>query len=175
MLVFEPGRLDPTAIQGAALHRPPGVRYVDASSAWGRPRGCSSGAGPPRQTPPASAFLQGLALSCLLTLSGATAAGEAHIVEVDHTCDATRTCVFSVTVRHADEGWDHYADKWEVLGPDGEVLGVRELAHPHVSEQPFTRSLRGVKIPAGVKKVTLRAHDSVHGYGGGVLTVTIPE
>ena len=76
------------------------------------------------------------------------------------------TWSFSVTVKHADEGWDHYADRWDVLGPDGEVLGTRVLYHPHVSEQPFTRSLGGVEIPKGVKKVTVRARDSVHGYGG---------
>jgi hypothetical protein len=41
-----------------------------------------------------------------------------------------------VTVRHADEGWEHYADCWEVLTLDGEVLATRELAHPHDNEQP---------------------------------------
>jgi hypothetical protein len=71
-----------------------------------------------------------------------------------------------VTVKHDDEGWDHYADRWEVLGPDGEVLGTRVLYHPHVGEQPFTRSLGGVEVPEGVEKVVVRARDSVHGYGG---------
>ena len=27
-----------------------------------------------------------------------------------------------MTVRHADTGWDHYADKWDVVAPDGAVL-----------------------------------------------------
>ena len=31
---------------------------------------------------------------------------------------------FDVTVRHADEGWDHYADKWDVVAPDGTVLAT---------------------------------------------------
>ena len=43
-----------------------------------------------------------------------------------------------VTVQHADTGWDHYADAWEVLAPDGTVLGTRTLLHPHTDEQPFT-------------------------------------
>ena len=72
----------------------------------------------------------------------------------------------SATVRHADEGWEHYADGWEVALPDGTVLGHRRLLHPHVAEQPFTRSLPGVAIPEGTAEVVLRAHDNVHGWGG---------
>lgn len=82
---------------------------------------------------------------------------------------------FDVTVAHQDTGWDHYADAWEVVGPDGKVLGVRTLFHPHVDEQPFTRSLTGVKIPAGVDRVTVRAHDKVHGWGGAEVTVDVPR
>ena len=48
---------------------------------------------------------------------------------------------FDVTVRHNDEGWDHYADAWQVIDPgSGDILGERILAHPHDNEQPFTRS-----------------------------------
>lgn len=70
----------------------------------------------------------------------------------------------SVTLRHPDTGWDHYADGWEVLHPDGNRLGYRELLHPHVNEQPFTRSLGGVVIPAGVDYVLIRARDNVAGW-----------
>lgn len=71
---------------------------------------------------------------------------------------------FSVTLKHADTGWDHYANEWQVLSPDGKVLGTRTLYHPHVDEQPFTRSLSGVAIPADIKEVMIRARDSKHGY-----------
>jgi hypothetical protein len=80
---------------------------------------------------------------------------------------------FDVTVKHADTGWDHYADAWRVVGPDGTVYGTRTLYHPHVNEQPFTRSLSGVVIPSGVTEVTVEAHDSVHGWGGAKTTVTL--
>jgi len=102
-------------------------------------------------------------------------AGEADVVGVEVTKQGDGRFRFDVTVRHADEGWDHYADRWEVLGPDGAALGVRELAHPHVNEQPFTRSLSGVEIPVGVSEVTVRARDSVHGYGGREMTVAVPH
>lgn len=80
----------------------------------------------------------------------------------------------SVTVKHADEGWDHYADKWDVLDEAGNILGTRVLMHPHVDEQPFTRSLT-LSIPMNVKNVTIRAHDKVHGYGGSEFTVKVEQ
>lgn len=75
------------------------------------------------------------------------------------------TWSFSVTLRHADEGWDHYADGWRVFDGNGVELGYRLLAHPHVNEQPFTRSLSGVRIPDGLTHVIIRPHDLVHGIG----------
>jgi len=72
---------------------------------------------------------------------------------------------FHVAVRHDDTGWDHYADRFEVLDPNGNELGVRILAHPHVNEQPFTRSARGVSIPAGLSHVWVRSRDSNGSYG----------
>ena len=65
--------------------------------------------------------------------------------------------------------------KWDVVAPDGKVLGTRTLYHPHVDEQPFTRSLSGVKIPKAVEQVTIRAFDSEHGGGGAVMTVAVPH
>ncbi len=71
---------------------------------------------------------------------------------------------FDVTLTHPDTGWDHYADAWEVLAPDGSSLGIRELVHPHEDEQPFTRSLSGVAIPDGVDHVLIRARCLVDGW-----------
>jgi len=81
---------------------------------------------------------------------------------------------FDVSVAHADTGWDHYADRWEVVAPDGTILGTRILHHPHVNEQPFTRSLSNVAIPANIDRVIVRAHDSVHEYGGRTMQVELP-
>ena len=72
---------------------------------------------------------------------------------------------FSVSLKHPDTGWDHYADGWQVLDANDTVLGYRKLHHPHVNEQPFTRSLSGVKIPAGVTRVFIRSHCLVDGWG----------
>jgi len=100
-------------------------------------------------------------------------AGEADIVDATARQTSDGVWRVSASVRHNDEGWDHYADKWEVLLDDGSVVATRVLAHPHENEQPFTRSLSGIKIDANVKQVTLRAHDSVHGYGGKNFILTL--
>jgi hypothetical protein len=81
---------------------------------------------------------------------------------------------FDVTLKHADEGWKHYADAWDVMTEDGQLLGKRVLYHPHVNEQPFTRSLSGIKIPGNIKQVIVRGHDLVHKYGGLTKTVKLP-
>jgi len=72
---------------------------------------------------------------------------------------------FQVTVQHVDASWDHFADRWEIIGPGGRVLGTRVLYHPHIGERQFTRKLRGVTIPEGVEHVIVRVHDKLHGYG----------
>ncbi|MCG6894873.1 MAG: hypothetical protein LJE65_14815, partial [Desulfobacteraceae bacterium] len=110
----------------------------------------------------------------LLMIATVAWAGEADVLQVKVEQTGERTYTFHVTVRHADEGWDHYANGWEVLAPDGSVLGKRILYHPHVAEQPFTRSLAGVIVPEGVTEVTVRAQDSVHGTGGKTVTVAVP-
>ena len=116
-------------------------------------------------------------LAALFCLLGGlpVAAGEADVVGAEAAQESDGTWRFSVTVRHGDTGWDHYADRWQVETPEGRVLGTRVLLHPHENEQPFTRSLGGVVIPPEVTEVVIRAHDSLHGDGGATLTLTLPR
>lgn len=72
--------------------------------------------------------------------------------------------VFHVTLKHNDTGWDHYADAWRVVTTNGKEIAKRTLYHPHENEQPFTRSLGDVQIPANVNEVFVEAHDKVHGW-----------
>lgn len=114
------------------------------------------------------------AISLLLMTSSAAFAGEADVLEA-RASERGGTWRFDVTVEHGDEGWDHYADAWRVVGPDGAVYGERILLHPHENEQPFTRSLSGVEIPSGVTQVVIQARDSVHGWGGAEVVVDLPR
>lgn len=110
-------------------------------------------------------------LAALLIATGASA-GDVEIIDAQarQSGDSWR---FDVTLLHGDTGWDHYADAWRVLGPDGAVLGTRELAHPHVDEQPFTRSLGGLRIPEGVTSVQIEARDSEHGWAETKFTLDL--
>lgn len=71
---------------------------------------------------------------------------------------------FDVTLSHGDTGWEDYADGWRVELADGTILGTRTLLHPHVTEQPFTRSLGGVEIPEGASAVYIRARTLTDGW-----------
>lgn len=80
---------------------------------------------------------------------------------------------FDVTLSHPDTGWEHYADGWRVLDMDGRELGLRVLYHPHVEEQPFTRSLSGVAIPAGTTQVQIQARCLVDGWAAEPVIVSL--
>ncbi|MCG6872427.1 MAG: hypothetical protein LJE84_09070 [Gammaproteobacteria bacterium] len=119
--------------------------------------------------------MKSIVLLPFLILATPVHAGKADVVAATVDCNPARVCRFDATIRHADSGWQHYADRFEILAPDGTVLGKRTLHHPHVDEQPFTRSLGGVNVPADVLRVRVRAGDSEHGFGGRTAEVEIPR
>lgn len=94
---------------------------------------------------------------------GSVSAGEVEIEQVVFSARDGTQWLVDVTLRHGDTGWQHYADAWRILDGQGRELGTRVLYHPHVDEQPFTRSL-GLKIPAETITVYVEAHDKEHGW-----------
>ena len=99
-------------------------------------------------------------------------------VRAERAADGSWT--FYVTVQHPDTGWEDYADGWDIVLPDGKVIKpdpdsefTRTLLHPHINEQPFTRSQSKIKIPPGVTTIRVRAHDLVDGFGGEEIVVDI--
>jgi hypothetical protein len=107
----------------------------------------------------------------LLLVAGLAWAGEADVIaaKVSRVGGAYN---FDVTTRSKDKGWDNYCDRFEVLAPDGKVLGVRKLLHPHENEQPFTRELQ---IPTGIDHVLIRARHKPRGYDGAVFKLKLPK
>ena len=106
--------------------------------------------------------------------------GNADVLWVQAVQAADGTWTFHVTVQHPDTGWEDYADGWDVVTPDGQVFKpdpdsefTRTLLHPHVEEQPFTRSQSGITIPEGMTHVRVRAHDLVAGFGGQEVVVDL--
>lgn len=105
----------------------------------------------------------------LLLTTQVSTANKADVIDVKVSQADDKTWRFDVTLKHDDEGWDHYANQWVVTDLDNKILATRTLYHPHVHEQPFTRNIQGVKIPAGVTKVKIIARDSVHQRTGKVV------
>lgn len=104
-----------------------------------------------------------LAIIVFGLIAGPLAADPAKVERIAASTDGA-TWRFDVTLSHNDTGWDDYADGWRVELADGTVLATRTLLHPHVNEQPFTRSQSGVSIPNGVLEVFVRASTNVDGW-----------
>ena len=99
----------------------------------------------------------------------------AQVKDVLATKDASGSWCFGASVRHNDEGWEHYADGWEIIDLEGNQLGYRKLHHPHVNEQPFKRSQCNINIAADITKVIVRAKCNKHGFGGKAMVVVLSK
>ena len=97
-------------------------------------------------------------------ISGVTA------VEATSSGDGYR---FAVTVESDETGCEQYADWWEVVTPEGELLYRRILAHSHVDEQPFTRS--GGPVMVGEGDVVVRSHTNTEGYSTKAMKGSVSE
>lgn len=97
----------------------------------------------------------------------------AQVKEVLATQETNGSWCFGTSVMHNDEGWEHYANGCEIIDLEGNQLGTRKLHHPHVNEQPFTRSQCNIKIPANISKVIVRAKCNQHGFGGKAMLVEL--
>ena len=129
-----------------------------------------------------------LALVAALTVTGcallesvvsdpAPEAPDSHpdVIAVELRPTGERLFDVAVTISSPYDTPERYADGWRVLDPDGNVLGTHTLMHDHANEQPFTRTQRGLLIPAGITQVTVEGRDQANGFGGGTITVDVPE
>lgn len=72
---------------------------------------------------------------------------------------------FIVSIKSPDTGCQQYADWWEIVSEDGELLYRQLLAHSHVNEQPFGVAGGPVSIQADTA-VWVRAHMRPGNYSG---------
>ncbi|WP_425091417.1 hypothetical protein [Tropicimonas sp. S265A] len=110
-------------------------------------------------------------LACGLALPALADPAEIVATDLTRTGETWRA---EVTIRHADTGWDDYADGWRVEDASGSILGTRTLLHPHVEEQPFTRALGNIAIPDGLTQVQIRASTNTTGWADTTVTVPLP-
>lgn len=79
---------------------------------------------------------------------------------------------FSVEIQSPDTGCELYADWWEVIDEDGNLIYRRILLHSHPNEQPFIRSGGPVPVQASTM-IIIRAHMHPGGYGNAALIGSI--
>jgi hypothetical protein len=97
----------------------------------------------------------------------------AQVIHVVATQKSGGNWCFDTSVRHNDQGWEHYSDGWEVIDLHGNQLGYRHLGHPHDNEQPFIRGQCEIKIPSEISKVIVQAKCNKHGFGGKPIVVDL--
>lgn len=126
-------------------------------------------------------LLAGVLIASLAGLGGmpAHAAGSMDqkypdVIDVQVQARGDQRFDFDATLSSPYDTPQRYADAFRVMGPDGTQFGEHTLFHDHASEQPFTRDLHDVRIPPGVRTVTVQARDKKYGYGGKVRQVTLP-
>lgn len=100
-------------------------------------------------------------------------ANEAQVLSV-RTSGDPMNYLFDVEVKSPDTGCDQYANWWEVVTEDAELIYRRILAHSHVNEQPFRRSGGPVKINPD-QRVLIRVHMNNAGYSSKVLKGSINQ
>lgn len=109
-----------------------------------------------------------------LLLTTSAFANEVEIVKVVLT-KQLGTWRADVTLNHADTGWEHYADAWRLVDEKGNEIGKRTLYHPHVNEQPFTRSLSDLYIGDDKKIIFIEAHDKKHGWSPNKVKIDMSQ
>ena len=121
---------------------------------------------------PHAARIAGLAL---LAMTRMASADPPRVEAATATHDPDGTWTVSVTLTHPDTGWDHYASGWRLLTAEGTEIAVRELSHPHVDEQPFTRSLSGVTIPDGTAEILIQPRCTMDGWVPMPTILALPQ
>ena len=108
------------------------------------------------------------------------ASADADVTNVFAREEQDGTWTFHVSVKHPDTGFRDFADGWDLVTSNGAVIKAdptqrftKILRRPHVKEQPFTRTVKGLELPKDVVKLTVRAHDSVGGFGGREVQINL--
>ncbi len=119
--------------------------------------------------------MKAFCIATILIVAAGSALADDATIEAATAKKSGDSWTFSVTLRHGDTGWNDYADGWRVVLQDGTEVGMRVLYHPHVEEQPFTRSQSGIKIPDGTDTVYVEARTNTDGWGNARFAVEVGD
>ncbi|MBE9040600.1 hypothetical protein IQ235_07360 [Oscillatoriales cyanobacterium LEGE 11467] len=127
---------------------------------------CSTPSPSPQNSPESTAS------SASPQASSASADAFATVTDVDVTAGEPGAYTFAVTVQSPDTGCDRYANWWEVLDEEGNLIYRRNLAHSHVEEQPFRRTGGAVAVQPNDVAI-VRSHMYPDGYGTQAMQGTV--
>ena len=88
-------------------------------------------------------------------------ASKAEIKNVTVSKSSNNLYTFNVTILHNDTGWNHYINKWTIVDSNDNIIATRILHHPHVNEQPFTRSKSNVLIDGTSKEYFIKIYENI--------------
>ncbi len=71
-----------------------------------------------------------------------------------------------VKIDHKDEGYEHFADRWEIFDQNGKRLTIRIIFSPTTEKETIESYLYGFAVPEGTKKLIFKAHCNKDGWGG---------
>jgi hypothetical protein len=109
----------------------------------------------------------------LLSLLAATAqAGEPRVTWVEVT-EEVRSHTVTAVLEHDDEAAYHFLDGWRVTTSEGEVLAEQGFEHPRPQAPPRRATLTGIRLPEGVERIRVEAHDRLHGWGDDAVEVEL--
>ncbi|NJL87334.1 MAG: hypothetical protein HC886_17315 [Leptolyngbyaceae cyanobacterium SM1_1_3] len=126
------------------------------------------------QTQPSNLASSAVTASAQTVVQAETQTGGnfATVTAVEATAGEPGAYTFAVTVQSPDTGCDRYANWWEVISAEGDLIFRRILAHSHVDEQPFRRAGGSVAVQPD-QTVIIRAHMQPTGYGNQAMQGSI--
>lgn len=99
----------------------------------------------------------------------------AQIEDVKAVQSKDKTWCFEVQIKHNDQGWNHYANGWQVYDLEGDIISGIIIGHPHDKKQPFIRRHCNIKIKPDVPKVVVKTRCNVHGFGGRAIVLDMEK
>ena len=122
----------------------------------------------------ARAIATSLLLALAFLVAGPTFASEASVLDATVEAEPGGTYAFTATVNHDDKGWTDYADRFDILTPEGKVIASRTIYSPHVGKMPVVRSIAHIDVPIGITQVIIQAHSSADGPGTRTVILKLP-
>jgi hypothetical protein len=97
----------------------------------------------------------------------------AQVTEVSSSGEPNNYTI-NTTISSPDKGCEQYADWWEIIDLEGNLIFRRILAHSHVNEQPFTRSGSNISLESDTE-IFIRVHMNTTGYSFAVQKGSIEK